>query len=225
VALLFLGRFPGRLAAMAGGGVSPAVAAGGSGSLEKTSAAAGAPARVPVPVARQDPVARLSNPNVVQQRARTTPLDNDSLVKAIEGRLRCTCGCNLDVYTCRTTDFTCATSPAMHRAVLARLDSALAAGFAQAAAASAVIERFEAQYGQTVLMAPPRRGFNWAAYVTPFLALLAGFILLAWLMRRWIRARPSGATLPLPPGADEPPPGVTAAEFERLRRELEHFEA
>src|SRR3989442_5354574 len=40
--------------------------------------------------------------------------DNGAAIQAIEKRLHCTCGCGLDVYTCRTTDFTCTPSPGMH---------------------------------------------------------------------------------------------------------------
>jgi cytochrome c-type biogenesis protein CcmH len=186
---------------------------------------------VAAPLAAQEPAprdttaaGRLWAPGAVQQRAPTTARDNDSLVKAIEGRLRCTCGCNLDVFTCRTTDFTCATSPAMHRAVLARLDSALAAGYAAAQAADTVIARFEAQYGQSVLMAPPKRGFNWAAYVTPFVALGAGLVLLGFIMRRWVRARPVEAAADTSP-APAPVGSASSGELERLQRELERFEA
>jgi cytochrome c-type biogenesis protein CcmH len=37
---------------------------------------------------------------------------------ALEHQIRCQCGCTLDVYTCRTTDFSCQVSPAMHRDVM-----------------------------------------------------------------------------------------------------------
>src|SRR5438128_8571047 len=43
-----------------------------------------------------------------------TAADNDAAIQAIEKQIHCTCGCNLDVYTCRTTDFTCTVSPGMH---------------------------------------------------------------------------------------------------------------
>ena len=130
-----------------------------------------------------DSVGRLSVPQAVQERARTTARDDDSLVQAIEHQIHCTCGCNLDVFTCRTTDFTCATSPAMHRVVLARLDSNMTA--------AQVVAAFEAQYGPSILMEPPKRGFNWTAYVTPFIALAAGLLLLGLWMRRWVRATPA----------------------------------
>ena len=36
----------------------------------------------------------------------------------LEHEIKCQCGCPLDVYTCRTTDFSCSVSPAMHADVL-----------------------------------------------------------------------------------------------------------
>jgi len=161
----------------------------------------------------RDSVGRLSVPQAVQERAVTTARDDDSLVQAIEHRIHCTCGCNLDVFTCRTTDFTCATSPAMHRAVMAKLDSNMTA--------AQVVDACERQYGQSILMQPPKRGFNWTAYVTPFVALGLGALLLGAWMRSWIRARPKdGGAAAEAPAQDSAP-----AELERLKRELEKFEA
>ena len=160
---------------------------------------------------------RLSAPEMAGRAQ--TPVgarDNDSLVKAIEGKLRCTCGCNLDVFTCRTTDFTCTTSPAMHRVVLARLDSGMTA--------PQVLAAFEKQYGEVVLMAPPRRGFNLAAYFMPFVGLLAGFLIVGFVIRGWFRARPKA---PLEGAAAGAPaaPAASDDELKRLERELEKFEA
>jgi cytochrome c-type biogenesis protein CcmH len=173
-------------------------------------------AQTPAPPAAADSIGRLWNPAVVQQRDPTTARDDDSTVKWIEHRIRCTCGCNLDVFTCRTTDFTCATSPAMHRLVLARLDSAMTP--------QQVVAAFEAQYGQMILMAPPKRGFNWTAYVMPFVGLGLGLGIVVALMRRWVRGRPREPVEP-----EAPPPtalvGATPEELERLKRELDRFEA
>ena len=45
--------------------------------------------------------------------------DNDVVVRNTELKLQCTCGCTLDIFTCRTTDFTCTYSPALHREIVA----------------------------------------------------------------------------------------------------------
>jgi len=176
------------------------------------------PAQSPAPDTRNpapDSVGRLWNPGAVQERDPAGARENDSTVKAIEKQMRCTCGCNLDVFTCRTTDFTCATSPAMHRLVLARLDSGMTA--------TQVVAAFERQYGQAVLMEPPRRGFNWTAYIMPFVGFGLGIGIVVGLMRRWIRPGPLEGTDA--PDAASASPAASDAELERLKRELERFEA
>jgi cytochrome c-type biogenesis protein CcmH len=165
---------------------------------------------------RGDSVARLAVPQAVQERAVTTARDDDSLVQAIKNKIHCTCGCNLDVFKCLTTELTSATSPAMHRQVLARLDSNMTS--------AQVVAAFEAQYGQVILMQPPRRGFNWAAYVMPFVALAVGLLIVGLWMRRWVRVRPR-AGVPVDPSAGAPVRPSAEDELERLQRELEKFEA
>ena len=56
-----------------------------------------------------------------QAARRTTQRD------ALEHRIHCQCGCTLDVFTCRTTDFSCQVSPAMHRDVMALVDGGYSA--------------------------------------------------------------------------------------------------
>jgi cytochrome c-type biogenesis protein CcmH len=105
---------------------------------------------------------------------------------ALEHRIRCQCGCTMDVYTCRTTDFSCQVSPAMHRDVL----SLVQGGYT----AQEILDAFVNVYGDQVLMAPPKVGFNILGYIVPGIALGIGAVLLAVTIRRWNRApRPTGA--------------------------------
>jgi cytochrome c-type biogenesis protein CcmH len=94
----------------------------------------------------------------------------------LEHHIHCQCGCNLDVYTCRTTDFSCQVSPAMHRDVMALV----AGGYS----APEIIAAFKNVYGDRVLMAPPSSGFDLAAWITPFVALSAGIALVLVVLRR-----------------------------------------
>ncbi len=121
---------------------------------------------------------------------------------ALEHRLHCQCGCTLDVYTCRTTDFTCPVSPAMHHDVMALV----AGGYS----ADEIVAAFRDAYGDKVLMSPPRVGFNWAGYLTPSLVLAAGAIGVAVLITRW-RSRPTPAA-PAPTRVD-----ATDDELRRLQ--------
>lgn len=139
--------------------------------------------------------------------------DNDAAIQAIEKRIHCTCGCNLDVYTCRTTDFSCTTSPEMHRQVL-RLSEAGMSG-------EQIIAAFVREHGEAILMAPPKQGFNLAGYFTPGAVILTAGALLVMAMRRWVRRVPSAAPSGPESGAGA---STSAAELERLRRELERLE-
>lgn len=124
------------------------------------------------------------------------PLDNDPTVIGIERRIRCSCGCTLDVYTCRTTDFSCTYSPAMHAKVVAQTQ--------QGRTPEQVIQWFVAQpeYGEKILMAPEARGFNLMGYLVPGLTVTAfGLALAAWLVRRQpvaVTASPSGKAAAAP---------------------------
>ncbi|HET7296354.1 MAG TPA: cytochrome c-type biogenesis protein CcmH [Gemmatimonadales bacterium] len=139
-----------------------------------------------------------------------TAADNDAAIQAIEKQIRCTCGCNLDVYTCRTTDFTCGVSPAMHRQVVAL------AG--QGKTGPQILDQFVRENGVAILMAPPKRGFNLAGYFVPSLLIVAAGAVLAVVLRRWTRrAPPSEAPRPVPSVA------ATPAELEDLRRELDRL--
>jgi cytochrome c-type biogenesis protein CcmH len=101
--------------------------------------------------------------------------DRDSL----EHNIRCQCGCTLDVYTCRTTDFSCQVSPAMHRDVMSLVEGGYSA--------DEIVDAFVATYGERALMAPKREGFNWAGYLVPFAALGAGAAALVTVLRRMQR--------------------------------------
>jgi cytochrome c-type biogenesis protein CcmH len=96
---------------------------------------------------------------------------------ALEHRLHCQCGCRLDVYTCRTTDFTCPLSPAIHRDVMSLVEGGYSA--------QEIIDAFVAAYGERVLMAPTKSGFNWLAWLTPFAALGGGAAFVILVLRRW----------------------------------------
>ena len=114
-----------------------------------------------------------------------TPDERD----AIEHELRCQCGCTLDVYICRTTDFSCQVSPAMHRDIMALVDGGYSA--------REIIDGFVQTYGERVLMAPKREGFNWAGYIVPFAAVGAGAMALSLALRRMQR-RPALVHVALP---------------------------
>jgi cytochrome c-type biogenesis protein CcmH len=113
---------------------------------------------------------------------------------ALERQIRCQCGCTLDVYVCRTTDFSCQVSPAMHRDVIALVEGGYSG--------EEIIDAFVDTYGEVALMAPTREGFNWAGYLVPFGALAAGGAALVTVLRRMQRRAAAHPAPVRAPGAD-----------------------
>jgi cytochrome c-type biogenesis protein CcmH len=108
----------------------------------------------------------------------------------LEHRIRCQCGCTLDVYTCRTTDFSCQVSPSMHHDVMGLVSGGYSA--------QEILDAFVGVYGERVLMAPPATGFNLLGWLAPYGVLGGGAVLVAALLRNWRRAsRPVAVARPV----------------------------
>jgi cytochrome c-type biogenesis protein CcmH len=116
----------------------------------------------------------------------------------LEHQIKCQCGCVLDVYTCRTTDFSCSVSPRMHSDVL----SLVSGGYSS----TEILRAFQDVYGERVLMSPVKAGFNWLGYLTPSVVIAVGAIVLYTLIRRW------GARAALKHAAVTVPSDATPAE-------------
>jgi cytochrome c-type biogenesis protein CcmH len=136
-------------------------------------------------------------------------LDNDPVIKALEKRLKCPCPCGLDVFTCRTTDFTCTYSPEVHVEVMDLYRRGLSA--------EEILSVYVERHGERALMAPPARGFNLMGYLVPGAAIVAvGSILALVLLRRHGRMTPA-----VPVAGTDEPPAIGTEDLERLERALE----
>jgi cytochrome c-type biogenesis protein CcmH len=178
------------------------------------------------PLAGQGEVGTLRDPGAAgRPRAPTEIADYDERIKLIEQRLACSCGCTLDIFTCRTTDFTCTYSPQLHREVV-ELDRA-------GKTAQEVLDAFVAKYGEKALMAPKPEGFNLWGYLLPGSAiLLAGGALAAFISRRRVAvatatgvgASSGRSDVPAQVPEGSPSGNATPDEMERLRRALAEVE-
>lgn len=92
----------------------------------------------------------------------------------LEHNLRCSCGCGLDLHSCQF-QMQCGTSPVWAE----RIRRSLAAG----ESIEAIQASFVADFGNTVLMAPPPEGFNLVGYLLPGVAILAAGVLVGLIAR------------------------------------------
>ena len=123
---------------------------------------------------------------------------SDETVRDVAAQLRCVVCQNLSV----------ADSPSeMAAQMRAIVRERLEAGETPAQ----VREYFVARYGEWILLAPRRSGFNLLVWGFPIAAIVVGLVIVALLLRRWTRRRHDAP----------PPPAVDAVMSERIRRELE----
>ena len=144
-----------------------------------------------------------ARPVTLPPKPNARPLLTASERDALEHKIKCQCGCTLDVYTCRTTDFSCQVSPAMHRDVVALVEGGYSA--------QEIIDAFTNAYGEQVLMSPKAEGFNLLGWTLPFVALAGAIVGVAALIRRW------GSRAAAAPAGTYAAPTVDASP-EELRR-------
>ncbi|MBW8771781.1 MAG: cytochrome c-type biogenesis protein CcmH [Gemmatimonadetes bacterium] len=196
-----------ELLAMAlGGALLPAVL-----SAQQQRPASPAPAPAPA-----DP---LYDPNSLERRdAIVEETDNDATANEAEHRLACPCPCTLDVFTCRTTDFTCSYSPARHKEVVALVE--------QGMNVQQILDTMVARYGEEALMAPIPKGFNIVGYVLPASVVLGlGAIILAILALRQRAAAVQAVAVAAAGPSARPDDGLSAEDIARIERELSELES
>jgi cytochrome c-type biogenesis protein CcmH len=135
------------------------------------------------------PVKLAAKPGAV---ASMTDVQRDDL----EHQIKCQCGCPLDVFTCRTTDFSCRVSPAMHADIMGLVTGGYSA--------TEILRAFQNVYGERVLMSPVKSGFNWLGYLIPSLAIAIGAGVIFAMIRRW-GARAASRAATVPAGSDATP--------------------
>lgn len=131
--------------------------------------------------------------------------------REVEERLACQCGCGLTVHTCNHLQCSFAIP------VRDEITKRLAAGDSE----DAIIADYVAEYGEKVLSAPTREGFNLLAWWGPYAVLTAGVFALLAALRRMRRA---SAQQPAPDaGATED--AITPDARAALERELRELDS
>jgi len=131
------------------------------------------------------------------------------MVGQLEGKLMCP--------TCQGE--TLAESPAPEAK---RIKAFAARQCRDGATKSQIEDKLVAQFGPSILAAPPKKGFDLLAWILPFVGVIGGAVVLAVLARRWARAREPAPVIggdpelngrPLPPDLER-----------RVDEELARFE-
>ena len=102
--------------------------------------------------------------------------------KALGKRVKCMCGgCNDAAGSCYHSGGTFSGPCATALEMLKKVDARVANGESD----DAILKSFVQEYGPTVLIEPPKSGFNLAAWVMPILVPVIALIVLWEAVRRW----------------------------------------
>jgi cytochrome c-type biogenesis protein CcmH len=133
----------------------------------------------------------------------------------VEEALTCQCGCGLTVHSCNHLQ--CGFAIPAKKTIAERV--AQGQGKEEITAYFVSGDGSFSGYGEKVLSAPTTSGFNLAAWITPFLAIIVGGALIGFISLRWARRQPQ------PLGDSSPTLGTSEHYRERLKKELESFES
>ncbi len=137
----------------------------------------------------------------------------DSSIDPIQQELMCQCGCTMVLYSCD-----CGTAEQMRGEIKTMLG--------EGKNSQQILDYYVGKYGEKVLAAPTKQGFNLTAYITPFVAIvLAGGVILL-ILRQWV-FRSKNAPVEAPPALAAVEPGASLGRTDlraQMLRELESYD-
>lgn len=98
----------------------------------------------------------------------------------IEKSLACQCECAMTVEACQGA-MPCSSADAISEEIKLLV--------AQGKDKDTVLKTLVAKYGEKILSAPTKKGFNLTAWILPFLALLSGAYLVQLFLRKWVQVK------------------------------------
>ena len=137
------------------------------------------------------------------------PVDAGALLGDLENALMCKCDdkCGKVLINC-----TCDTANKTRKSLQKKLNSGLTV--------EQIVQSYVDTYGETVLSAPTKSGFNLAAWITPFAALVGGGLGIRQIIKAWVRRKHDGYE------SEETPVSFKSEnKFSRqLKKELDSFD-
>ncbi len=135
--------------------------------------------------------------------------------KAISLKVKCMCGgCNDPAGACYHSGGTFSGPCDMALSEIKLVDQKVAKGESD----DQILKDFVAQYGPTVLVDPPKKGFDLTAWVVPVLVPLLAVVLVWEVARRWRQKRPAVA-------ASATAAQITPEMLARVQHEIERDES
>ncbi|MBI2832463.1 MAG: cytochrome c-type biogenesis protein CcmH [Chloroflexi bacterium] len=136
------------------------------------------------------------------------PVLADLTSKDVTTELICQCGCTMVVDTCD-----CGTAADMTALVTQKIS--------EGQSKEQILGYFVSQYGEKVLAAPTKKGFNLTVWIVPFVAIATGGVAIYFILRRWVW---KGKAAPEPVEAEQPEPEESTDEYRRrFREEFDRF--
>ncbi|MFQ5631184.1 MAG: cytochrome c-type biogenesis protein CcmH [bacterium] len=105
---------------------------------------------------------------------------SSSALQEIKASLICQCDCNMTLENCEVS-MTCGTVGKLTAEAQQLLDKGMEKEM--------VLASFVSRYGEAVLSAPTKKGFNLTAWVTPFAALILAGVGVVAVVRKWSQHR------------------------------------
>ena len=101
---------------------------------------------------------------------------NRPTLQDIKTSLTCQCGCAMTVEACQGA-MSCTVADKLTAEAQALLDRGLDK--------QAILASFVSQYGEQILSAPTKKGFNLTAWITPFFAILVSGFAIVKIVQKW----------------------------------------
>jgi len=132
----------------------------------------------------------------------------------LENALMCKCDdkCGKVLINC-----TCDTSRETRKTLMGKLESGLTV--------DQIVQQYVDKYGETVLSAPTKTGFNLSAWIMPFVALAIGGFGVRKVIRSWVRPVSTGEDVKADGAEEEAPEAGHGKYSKRLQDELDRLES
>ena len=136
-----------------------------------------------------------------------TPAALALVVSDVAKEFVCNCGCNKMLTDC---DMQCGE----------QLRGVIAAKIAEGWDKPRIMDLLVKNYGEKLLAAPTKSGFNLTAWVTPFAAILAGGVMISLAVGEWVARRRATQRLRFASAVQS----VEGKYLDRVDEELRHFD-